>query len=522
MGYEKIKLSPLQAKTLHVDESTIGTLNHRDSKYIQFLNFTGIEQQFYFNKCSCNESRAIVKRHCLGYINDPFNDPAAFDFQSMRDEMYNIAISIKQHFIDYRKMNFKEVIENTRISIRQRYRRARENIINDRINLGSIHSNIRTFIKYEKMDIEKLLEGKPPRLIQYRSYEYLYLLKAHLLPYAKFIKETEENFIDNEMEYVQPIRTVFTKTMTFPEMAIALKESFDSVPDCVILCLDHSKFDGHCCEEILECEQWYFNYLLQNDNLKKLLSYQLKNKCRTQNGIKYKTTGHRMSGEYNTSDGNSIINYSMLRAFMRYNKCKNFKIHVNGDDSLIMLSTKDYNRIKGSFSKGKVDYFERFNMETKLDRVAFDFRLLSYCQMSPIRIEGNWTMIKTPYRAMSRFSYAPYKYINCIDRYIAGISLCELAVSSGVPILQSFVVFNLLNSLTRPLGSVDKIPAQLSTNSIKLRPISMETRLDFEAAFGIDVLSQMSIEKELEGLSSKSNPQDLSNYLEKYQYFHQH
>jgi len=517
MGYNKPKLGPYQHNTLVVKDSTIGTLNHKQAKYIQFIKFNGLEENFYFNKCCCNEINAIIKRHCLGYINDPENGNE-YDFEVLRHEISIIAQSFKPYFINYRKLHFGEVICNTRLCIRKRYIRARTNLVNNRINLQPIHSNIKSFIKFEKMDIEKLVEGKPPRLIQYRSYEYLYLLKSMLCPYSLFIKEKGNHIIDKETEYVQDLNEIFTKTMTFPEMATALRKSFDEVTDCVVLCIDHSKFDGHIVSELLEIEQGFFSEVIGDPNLSSLLSHQIKNRCMTQNGIRYNTIGHRMSGEYNTSDGNSILNYGMLRCFLRYYKCKRFRIHVNGDDSLIMIEYNDYKRLINVFDKDKIVYFERFNMETKLDRVCFDFRKLSYCQMSPIRIDNKWTMIKNPYRSMSRFAYAPFKYLQCINRYIAGISLCELAVNVGVPIVQQFILYNLSQSLVKPLGSVDKIPARLSTNSIRIMDISYQTRLDFEEAFGINISDQLNVEKELEGITSKSL--NLQAYLKQYQNFH--
>jgi hypothetical protein len=133
--------------------------------------------------------------------------------------------------------------------------------------------------------------------------------------------------------------------------------------------------------------------------------------------------------------------------------------------------------------------------------VAEHFQQITYCQSSPIRVNdgsGNliWKMIKTPIRSMSRMAYAEVRYARIIDRYIAGVALCELACNMGVPILQDHSV-RALSWVThsRPLGSIEKAPAQDAlVGTLSIIPVLNETREDFEVAFGLGIPEQLEYE----------------------------
>jgi hypothetical protein len=248
---------------------------------------------------------------------------------------------------------------------------------------------------------------------------------------------------------------------------------------------------------------------------------QIKNKGYTQCGIKYEYKGKRSSGEFTTSEGNSLLNYCMLAVWLEAHNVLNYRIHVNGDDSVVIIEASDLSKVEDTY-----DYFNNFNMETTVDIIATDFRQISYCQTKPIRVLDNgkyvWHMIKVPVRTMSRMCYCDSKYVHCVNRYRAGITLCELACSSAVPILQAWCIWNLREAKeAKPLGSVDKIPAATFTKGeIRVAPIGQQTREDFEVAFGYPVEIQLAIEDALAGKTT--NPPDLKTFIQRYKQFHLH
>jgi hypothetical protein len=419
---------------------------------------------------------------------------------------------VKPH-VNEQKLSLQDTVKECRPHLRKRYKQAAFSILSKRNIVDVNYAKASTFVKFEKIPIGKVEDGKPPRLIQYRSYEYLLLLRRSIINHAKAIKNSDITYVNG-----QPLKEIFTKTMNNTDMANSILRSWNSFVNPVAVCLDHSKFDGHYTSALLELEHYYWNITLGQDHLRDLLlKMQLNNKGYTQNGIRYKVKGTRLSGEFTTSEGNTTLNLAMITTWIKKSGIEHYRIHVNGDDSIIVIDEAEHKKLL------PLNYFENFNMETGLEALAFDFRNITYCQSSPIRVSGEWRMVKDPYRTMSRFCYCDSKYMKCIDRYILGSSLCELAVSAGVPMLQAWAVrFIAKSSSAKPLGSVDKYPARLNNkDEISTSDISAETRTDFEVAFGISVQQQISFERMLAGNTNVlADIKKLNTILLKYKTFH--
>ncbi|APG76222.1 hypothetical protein 2 [Changjiang tombus-like virus 18] len=410
-----------------------------------------------------------------------------------------------------KQMGYTDIIRNTRTGLRKRYRRAFSNLWDRRMEYDPRFARISAFVKYEKMDISKLHEGKPPRLIQFRSYEYTYLLKSFILNHSLAIK-TNSIYFNN-----QPVDTIFSKIHDSFGVARILRENWEQFSEPVAICLDHSKFDGHYNTTLLELEHSYWRSLSSSRILKLLLKDQLSNKCITANNIKYKSRGSRCSGEYTTSEGNTLMNYAMLSSWLKFSGITDFRITVNGDDSVVFIERKDQTKL------ADLSFFRNFNMETECDRIAEDFREISFCQASPIRIskEGQptWFMVKEPFRAITRATYADYKHRQCIDRLLTAQGLCEIAVNSGVPMLQEFALLLMSYGSLKPLGSIDKMPAKTSGRWLSSYvDIPDYTRSDFEIAFGVSKAEQQFIENSFAGQLRQPKSKILQTLL-KYQNF---
>jgi hypothetical protein len=473
-----------------------------------------MDEQFYYNKCACNEYDALIRRQGLESV--PGFVPGNTEFQTLRRNLFYIRDVLKFE-TDFRQSDYQAVMEHTRPSIKKRYAQAYYNIVHRRMQIGPKDAMLNTFVKFEKIPIGKQDAGKPARLIQFRSYEYLYTLKSYILAHSLALKNTP--IIGH---YDQPLKTVFTKLYDNPGIAGVLYDSWVSFKNPVGVCFDHSKFDGHYCTELLDLEHEYWNSLFQSKYLAFLLKLQLINKGHTQNGLSYKMIGHRASGEYTTSEGNSLMNYAMLVSYAMNQGVENARIHVNGDDSVIIVEKEYAERLEKN-----LDYFKNFNMQTENDRTAYSFQQISYCQTSPIRliVDGveQWRMVKDPYRTMSRMCYCETKYSKTWRRYVAGIALCELACDKGVPILQSWCTWLLARvGGASPIGSVDKFPARLSANErISVSAVSDITREDFCVAFGVTPRQQRDFEDNLAGNLS-IDAQSVEAFIKKYQFFHLH
>lgn len=475
--------------------------------YCRFLHLTmqlPLEDQFYWNNCQCNEFDGLMRRHFLGHIAGFI--PGNPELTALEREL-NYMRSIIPRFS---RVDHKTLIDNTRSTIKSRYKRAYFEWRNKVVNLGSKQAEIKAFVKYEKIPIGKYEAGKPPRIIQFRDFTYLYCLKRELINFSLTVK----NRPDLEWNK-QPIQSIFTKVHDSYGTAQVMYESWTMFDRPIAICLDHSKFDGHYCRELLDMERDFWVNLNNSHMLKWLLEQQTTNRGRTSHGILYTVEGGRMSGEYTTSDGNTLMNYGMLVTWLKHHGVSDFRIHVNGDDSVIIVDAKY------SYLQTKLDYFNNFNMETECDRVVYDFREISYCQANPIRVTRDeklvWYMVKEPARTISRMQYCDARYIDVIKRYARGVGLCELAVNSGVPITQAIALW-LIDKGEKPLGCVDKSPALYSGNDVGSKPIHSQTRCDYEVAFGVPPDDQRRIESYFAG--DLRSPQDLKAIIERYKHFH--
>jgi len=402
-------------------------------------------------------------------------------------------------------------MSNTRKCIYSRYRKAYLNLLNRRLTPNEIKGHLEAFVKYEKWNLEKIEQGKSPRIVQHRSYEFLFVNKAYVLPIVKQLKQCTIK-IDN-----QPINTIFMKYYKNFEQIDIIHNAWLSYTKPCCLCYDMKAFDGHVTSALLEIEHKFWTSFYtgkDKENFQYILKHQILNRGITQNGIYFKKYGSRASGDYTTSDGNSLINYLMLRSYMGEIKCHIFDC---GDDSLIILDQSDLKLVK------PLSYFNIFGMECECDRISTIFEDINFCQCNPVNINGRYRFIKDPIRTISRSTICPSQYIKCLDRYLAGIGLCELASNVGVPILQAWSLRLLYDSgFNKPLGSINK-EFSLFTNldQIKITDIDFQTRLSFQDAFNISVCEQMDLERIILAGNSISNPK-LINFINKYKNFHKH
>lgn len=497
---------------LRVRADTVG--QHKIHSYIKLLDIKSskinISPQFYYNSCYCNEFNAITKRHALGNLAAFIPDNEYFKlFENELNYCATTILNNTQKLFD--QCDYHTVIENTRSAVKKRYKTAYHNIVHNRISYSDLLARGSSFVKYEKMDYSKLEENKPPRLIQHRTFEYLYMLKSYILSYDLYMKNATIEFNN------QPVKTIFSKLHNDKENANILRGHWESFKNPVAFCLDHSKFDGHYSKEMLiSVAKNYWNRLYKSKLLARMLKHQVINKFRTLNGLNYKTKGTRCSGEYTTSDENSIANYAMLAVWLKASNINDFKIVVNGDDSVVFIDMKDENKLKST------DFFLNFNMETEVDRICYDFNKISFCQASPIKVIDGYTMIKDPHRTISRSCYTSFCHLKHLNTLMTADGLCQLAQHQGIPILQDHAInFILMGGFNKPLRSVDKIPARRSGNISKTSKILYQTRCDFEVAFGININDQLDVERDLAGelIIDPNYQSELNKFLIKYQSF---
>lgn len=477
------------------------------------MHFDGIEEQFYWNMCACNEVDAIMRRHYLPVEYAPSSVADNLCWDKLDEEMRAIADSVTRDGV-LEKVDHNTLMRHTRAKIRGRYKAAYDSIREGRVVTGAADSTVEGFVKYEKIPVGKLEDNKPPRLIQFRSFEYLYQLKSYILAFDIRLKEASDILWNG-----QNVKTILTKMHDNYGVAACLRENWDYFVDPVAICKDANKFDGRYKRKNLEAEhKMWLRMFRKPRGLRALLSAQLTTKGRTANGVRYKGEATRCSGEFTTSDGNGTSNYSYLALYCKASGLKphEFRICVNGDDSVLFVDRSNLHKLLPD------TWFLNYGMVVETDRICDSFCEISYCQAQPIRVKRDdqlvWYMVKEPHRAISRMCFAPSEHLNCVDRYLSSVGLCELAVSAGVPVMQAFSMRVMeLGNFSRPLGAYDRYPALLSGNTPAYKEIEPETRRDYEEAFGVSVLDQLEIEDALAG-SLRTNPL-FTHYTKKYTNF---
>lgn len=495
--------------------STLG--KHKQSRYVNIFDWGNIEKCFYFNGCACNEFDGLTRRHLIPQLKD--YDPVwSYATIGALSTMDDVASEFSKAFETY-PVSHEELMAHTRVSLKKRYQRAYDVINYKRLTYQEIPSGINAFVKIEKMAMSKI--EKPPRMIQYRDFKFTYMMKKWQVLMSKQLAKTDR------VAFGQRQSTAFTKNFNNQGVAKVLRDSWDSFRRPVALCLDHSTWDAHVTQEMLSIEHDFWLQSLGKGKKRKyfadLMLKQLNNRGRTKGGILYKVKGSRMSGEFSTSDGNCILNYSMLATWLIHHNVIKYRIHVNGDDSVIIIDTSEMWKLNLVEEGSNIAWFRRLNMETKLDRIALDFRQIEFCQASPLSINNTWKMIRKPLRVISRSMLCEekwYKTARLLRDFVGTLGLCELAQNIGVPILQSWSLY-LLSYMTRsPVKGVDFSAARLhNVDHLHTTIVTDQARSDFVIAFGISIPEQLQIEAKLAAVT-KIPPQEIDHLITKYSTYH--
>lgn len=432
---------------------------------------------FAFHGCVLNEVRAMAKRHMLPLA-------PVVDINKLCRLLLKQLVTVlpPTHLTPYTR---EQVIKELPPSKRRVAQRGFE-LLDDR-GYGKWATRVSAFIKFEpgEYDFNEPPETKAPRLIQHRHPAYCYTLAQYLRPL--------EHYIFGRFRGHRTSRPWTTKGMNSWQIGQRISK-MDRWAKTAFIELDHSRFDSCLRAELRIMEHKYYNMFYNDPLLRDLLREQINNVGLTHGGVSYKVRGTMMSGEYNTSLGDSIINYAVLRLFAG----DEADIVVNGDDSVVAVPTHRLASLNW-------DIFKQVGFTTKYD-VKFDIRDVSYCQCHPIRVERNgalhWRMVRDPSRVLSRTSYTIKKF-DTHSKYVelANAKACgELSCNTGVPVLQAYAA---RVRTCNPRFNHQMLEAYMVENrrmdrlNFKEFPIHYQTRCDFAYAFGVDVSDQLLIERYL-------------------------
>lgn len=363
----------------------------RHSRVMHELLRIGVDKVLTFHRCAMNEYDSIVNRHVKPQL--PCTAAAERNMNRAADGVINL-LRIR----GLQPLTVGGVIDSRPQRMRKRYRN-----VSHKSPLPGLG---KSFIKFEKLQDK---DNHVPRLIQYRSSEYT-------LHMARYTIVVEKALMSEGYEAGNQGFPFIAKGLDALQRGELLHKMWCTAENPVAYLYDHSKFDSMVNDAHWRLESRIMTEVFQSKKLAWLYQQQVNNKFLTQGGLKYTFPYRRCSGDANTSLGNSLINYCILRAVH-----PNGLILVDGDDSVV-------------FDKSGVSAnFEEYGMNTKREVVA-EFQKVEFCQSRPVDTPMGWVMCRNPLRAISRMNVRLGRLVKMTDWYWT-VGVGEGLTSAYMPII---------------------------------------------------------------------------------------
>lgn len=394
--------------------TTQGVCRHKRVLHyvLPLLPFDGARYCAAFEGCARNEEYALRERHLM---KTPDKDPVGVDAY-----MRPFAQMLPRAVVD--PWSPKQVLAHRSARLRKRYADAYDSL---ELNpLGPEDSRVSAFVKFEKEWADEIA-GKTPRAIQYRTPRYTATLAQYLMPVEHALFKIDRHGHECGVE-----ERLFAKGMNSFQVAKRL-QAMHKWSNTKWILLDHSRFDANVTVDHIRWESKIYKRMVAGPTreLDELMRKQLFNRGRTGSGLRYTCHGKKMSGEYNTGLGDSAINAALILKWVEGTKAE---VLVNGDDSVVAISTEDYHRLD-------MLYFDKMGWTTKIE-VVHDFHQVEFCQSRPVEVQpGNWRMVRNPWRVLNRSICTIQRYHGeAWKGYLRAVAQCEYACNFGVPVLEAF------------------------------------------------------------------------------------
>jgi hypothetical protein len=323
-----------------------------------------------------------------------------------------------------------------------------------------------------------------------------------------FFKDREPAWLQRHVAKYGSTRVV-AKGLSPRARANLIVRKFNSFEGCVVFEADGAAFEAHVSSQQLRQEHSVYGAAYPKDRgLRRLLSKQLVLAGRTTSGWKFSRPGGRASGDFNTGMGNSLIMLAAVGAGMPQDVP--YDVLVDGDNALVFMAGADISRVYPHFHKNVLD---QCGQELTLETAVSVVEEIRFGQSAPVQLPNGWVMVRDPWKVLSSFA-ASHKWLNeprFARRWLYDVCRCELSLSLGLPILQSFFL-----SMLRHIGRDRRKVNEDSLSDLFYQgawlaeekdavPVALITRLSYERAFGCSGGDQMLIEASLKpgfGLTS--------------------
>lgn len=356
--------------------------------------------------CLHNQYKALAERHIKDRSYVGF-DRRVF-LQATRKPLNDLWQSL-----DFTKVglaSLEDVVAAYSGGKRRMYERAKEVV--ETVKFNRKWSKVRMFVKPDKRDICQAWE-KVPRAIQYRRPEFNILMAQYLRP----LEEKLFGWVDDE-----GLRR-FAKCRNLQQRAADILKIHSKFKDAVVLSTDHSKFDSHVTVDHLKRLHKFYLKVHPSKFLFRLLRCQINNSGFSVQGLKYHVRGTRMSGDYDTSLGNCLLNYLVLMAWLDMCGIKGH-VYVDGDDALVFIERSDLDKINPKF-------FNLLGFQTDVE--VCELNTFVFCQAKLIRSDPP-TLARDPRKVLSNLQISLKEYTPSYwPKIFQGKLICEYWANQGVP-----------------------------------------------------------------------------------------
>ncbi len=210
-----------------------------------------------------------------------------------------------------------------------------------------------------------------------------------------------------------------------------------------------------------------------------------------------------MSGDINTALGNCLLMVIQCLAALKKLEVR-FELFDDGDDCLILVDEADFELVRSRL----VDIFLSFGQELKIENVARHWGDVVFCQSKIVHNGVDYIMVRDWRKVLSHACCGTKHWNdpNMVRPMLGLVGACELALNSGVPILQEFALALVRNSHGKQAkldnadpGIVYRLKAETgepetAIKEAKAVPITDYARSCFEQAFDVPVWQQLAIE----------------------------
>lgn len=444
-------------------------------------------------KCSHNERAALLHR-VLGPLPWPDDRPVgpAFDavFRSLR--------LLAGRYCGLR-WDLLQTAHSYTGAMRRRYLEAERSLRVDG-PLTAHDWQLQAFLKADKIDLKKFHK---PRMIFPRSPRYNLELASRLKPFEHwlwgrltlkwFFKDREPVWLKGHLNKYGSSRVV-AKGLSPRSRANLIVRKFNSFEGCVVFEADGKAFEAHVSSKQLEKEHSVYTTAYPGDRgLKRLLSKQTVLSGRTTSGWKFSRPGGRASGDFNTGMGNSLIMLGAVGAGIPHDIP--YDVLVDGDNALVFMAGADIARVYPYFHQTVLD---SCGQELTLESCVSVVEEIRFGQSAPVRLASGWVMARDPVKVLSTFA-ASHRWLQEPKfgrRWLHDVCRCELSLSLGLPVLQTFFLSMLLHigrdGRRLPEGALADLFYQGAwlAEGKDVVPVAIETRLSYERAFGLCVGDQ--------------------------------